>query len=302
MIKLPDIRINNIHIEDMDSIRIGFAEVKKYIENLRISVSDIEDYDLICNNLANAKDIEELCKENTKEILDMTGDINEVVSSLRSLQETARELRLSLDKDKKSFKTRKINKCLLEYDLILKEKINYLQEMLGSISSNLKEEVSLFWEDFKEGAFRGVKEDNIQLKHSFNLKNLNGYLSSLEFEILKLFHSEFSSNFIPINVFFRDGKMSVMFNSLEYSTSQYDEVKNLFDILSKEQAEKDLADSQINTKENNEVSDKLYNYSQIRKVLIDAISYSFNTSTETAESLLIKYSEEECKNFLKKNR
>ena len=192
--------------------------------------------------------------------------------------------------------------CVLEYESVLKEKTKQLQEILGVLSSNLKEEINSFWADFKEGAFRGVKEDNIGLKHSFNLKNLNMYLSSLEFEALKLLNSDFANNFVPVSVFFKDGKVSVLFNGQEYSTSDFPKVKNLFDILSKEQIEKDLSDSQADAVEKHEDGDKMYDYYKIRELLIDTISDSFKIATEVAESLLKQYVMEEGKNILIKTR
>lgn len=235
MLNLVDIRINNASIENIDVLKQQIQDSFKYLDDLKLTQND--NFEVICNNLKISSDIEDSCKKSIERILNKTGDINEIVTSLKKMQEEARFIRLDLEKAKKQFKENKIRNLNAVYFDMLIAKSQEFSSMLPKC--NIEEEIRKFYSNFVLINFKGVREQDLDIKHSFNLSEINTYLSNLEFKIKAFNQSPFINNFIPISIKFINNDLIIEFNNNQYSSLDYDKVKAEYDVLIKIQQEQD---------------------------------------------------------------
>jgi vacuolar-type H+-ATPase subunit I/STV1 len=106
MFHLPVIQIDKISIANIDELNQKIKESVEFLANLRLAHND--NFETICGNLKIATDIEDTCKTAVADVLRQTGDINNLISALESMQKEARLIRLELDKAKKQYKKNKI--------------------------------------------------------------------------------------------------------------------------------------------------------------------------------------------------
>lgn len=237
MFNLTAIEIKNTEITNIEAIKQQIKESMSYLENLRFSHSD--SYEVICENLKISTNIEESCKKTVEMILNKTGDINELIISLEEMQKEARSLRLELDKARKEFKNTKVNNFNEQYYAILISKSEELSLKLPK--SNLKEEVRAFHNSFVLTSFKSVREQDLNLKHEENLKEIENYLKNIEFKIKAFNQSQFVNNFIPINIKFNNGDLLIEFNNQVFTALDYELVKEEYELLIKAQKEQEEA-------------------------------------------------------------
>ena len=235
MLNLINIEIQNTSIANIDVLKKQIADSFDYLDTLKVSQND--DFETICNNLKISSDIEEGCKKSITNILNKTGDINELVSSLEKMQKEARFIRLDLEKSKKQFKEIKINNFNSSYFNTLTLKAKEFASNLPKC--NIEEEIRKFYSDFISINFKGVKEQDLDAKHEKNEIEVDNYLNNLEFKIKAFNQSPFINNFIPISIKFINNNLIIEFNNNQYTALDYDKVKAEYDLLVKTQQEQE---------------------------------------------------------------
>lgn len=235
MFNLPVIQIDKISIANIDELNRKIKESVEFLDNLRLSHDS--NFETICSNLKIATDIEDRCKAVIADVLQRTGDINNLISALESMQKEARLIRLDLDKAKKQYKQNKIENYNSIYFNLLIAKANEFSEILPKC--NIQEEVRNFYSNFILTVFKGVKEQDLDSKHILNENEVNAYLSNLDFKIKAFNQSKFTENFIPISIKFINADLIIEFNNNEYTALDYDKIKAEYDLLMKIQQEQD---------------------------------------------------------------
>jgi hypothetical protein len=235
MFNLPVIQINEISIANIDELNQKIKESVEFLDNLRLSHDS--NFETICSNLKIATDIEDRCKTVVADVLQQTGDINNLISALESMQKEARLIRLDLDKAKKQYKQNKIENYNSIYFNLLITKANEFSAILPKC--NIQEEVRNFYSNFILTVFKGVKEQDLDSKHIFNENEVNAYLNNLDFKIKAFNQSKFTENFIPISIKFINADLIIEFNNNEYTALDYDKIKAEYDLLIKIQQEQD---------------------------------------------------------------